>query len=70
MMQNATYLARAKGDFNGVVISHDMAKSEREQCKKKQVVEAKELQSKESGNWIYRVRGSPSQMKVVRFQKH
>lgn len=68
VMQYASRLGGTKGDFKGVVISHDMTKSEREQCKK-QVEEAKQRQSQESGNWIYRVRGSPDQMKVIKFQK-
>jgi hypothetical protein len=55
--------------FKGLVISHDMTLNERDQCK----ILVKEAKDKEvadtSGEWIYRVRGLPGQMKVVRWRK-
>jgi hypothetical protein len=58
-----------KSTFKGISISHDMTLDEREQCKK-MVQEAKSKESSDSsGEWIYRVRGLPGQMKVVRWRK-
>jgi hypothetical protein len=69
VMGNVTNLGSAKDDFKGVTISHDMTAKERKECKLL-VDEAKKKQAEETGNFIYRVRGLPGQMKVVRFQKH
>jgi len=68
-MNNVTNLRSAKDKFQGVTISHDMTVKEREQCKLL-VEEAKKMQNEETGNYIYRVRGPPGQMKVVKFRKH
>ena len=65
------HLNRLKLDdkYKGVVISHDLTVQEREQCKKL-AEEAKEMQeSDESGEYLYRVRGLPGNMKIVKFKK-
>lgn len=55
--------------YQHVVISHDMTQLEREECKKL-VSEAKQRESADpSGDYLYRVRGLPGQMKVVRWRK-
>jgi hypothetical protein len=55
--------------FKDISISHDMTIAEREQCKE-MVMEAKRKESSDtSGEWIYRVRGLPGHMKVVRWRK-
>jgi len=69
VMSNVTNLRLASGEFKGVTISHDMTVKEREQCKLL-VQEAKKKQDEETGNFIYRVRGLPGQMKVVRLRKY
>jgi len=69
VMSNVTNLRSAKDKFLGVTISHDMTVKEREQCKLL-VEEAKKMQNEETGNYIYRVRGPPGQMKLMKFQKH
>jgi hypothetical protein len=59
-----------KSEFKHLVISHDMTLLEREQCRK-MVQEAKNKQdADDSGEWIYRVRGLPGLMKVVKWRKH
>lgn len=69
VMENVTRLAHATGVFKGVVIAHDMTKKEREQCKIL-VEEAKKKQlDDESGEWVYKVRGSPGQMKIEKFKR-
>jgi hypothetical protein len=65
------HLNRMKLDerYKGIVISHDLTVSEREQCKKL-AEEAKEMQdSDESGEYLYRVRGLPGNMRIVKFKK-
>ena len=69
VMENATKLSRAEGKYAGVTISHDMTVKEREQCRKL-VNEAKQKQEEDvSGEYIYKVRGSPGQMKIIRYRK-
>jgi putative lipoic acid-binding regulatory protein len=68
VMENVSKLGSAKGDFEGITISHDMTVKEREQCREL-VEEAKKKQIDETGNFVYRVRGLPGQMKIVKFQK-
>ena len=68
VMSNVTNLRLASGEFKGVTISHDMTVKEWEQCKLL-VQEAKKKQGEETGNFTYRVRGLPGQMKAVRLQK-
>ena len=68
IMQNINKL-RSIGDYSKVVISHDMPKLERQECKRL-VQEAKQRQSDDtSGEFIYRVRGLPGQLKIVKIKK-
>ena len=67
LMNNFYYLR--KTPFKEVVISHHMTRKERYQCKNL-VEEAKKKESEESsGEWIFRVRGLPGQMKIMRIRK-
>ena len=51
-----------------IVIVHDMTQTEREECRKL-VVDAKAQEAKvKSGEYIYRVRGLPGRMKVVKIK--
>lgn len=69
VMEYASRLSQAKGQFEHVTISHDMTVKEREQCRKL-VAEAKKQQADDqSGEYIYRVRGPPGQMKIVKYKK-
>ena len=68
-MEHASRLSHASGKFEGVTISHDMTVKEREQCRKL-VAEAKQMQNEDdSGEYIYKVRGLPGQMKIMKFKK-
>lgn len=70
MMNNLYKLKKAPDDIKSIVISHDMTKLEREECKRL-VQEAKEKESEDhSGEWVYRVRGLPGMMKIVKWKKH
>jgi len=56
----------AADPFNKLIVSYDMTVSERSECKKL-VAEAKIQESNDhSGEWIYRVRGIPGQMRIVK----
>ena len=69
VMEFAGRLANAPERFKGVVITHDMTQKERLQCKNL-VEEAKKQQMEDqSGEWQYKVRGQPGQMKIVRMRK-
>lgn len=69
VMESAYKVGKAKDKFKGIVISQDMTKREREQCKQ-MVEEAKIKQvNDDSGLWNYKVRGPPGQMKVLRLKK-
>ena len=68
-VMESSFKLRSAEDFRQVTISHDMTKLEREQCKQL-VTEAKDLESKEqSGEYMYRVRGAPGEMKIVKIKK-
>ena len=52
-------------DYDHISITYDMTPKEREQ-QKKLVVEAKKKQESEGGRWLYKVRGPPWAMKIIR----
>jgi len=54
--------------FKGINVAHDMTIKERDECKKL-VAEAK-VKSKQSGDLIYRVRGSPGHWTMITIRKH
>ncbi len=55
--------------YKNLSIVHDMTKNEREEYKKL-VEEAKQKQTQEtSGEWIYRIRGIPGKMKVMKIEQ-
>lgn len=75
VMQNLSHLRSANNELKGISIAHDMTKKEREECKKL-VEEAKKKQNEAahdghgSGEYIYRVRGAPGQMKIVKLKQY
>jgi hypothetical protein len=69
MMERLQHLKNAEERFNKVVFAHDMTILERDECKKL-VEEAKIKESEDhSGEWVYRVRGPPGQMKILKLRK-
>ena len=55
-------------NFKKIVIVHDMTQTEREECRKL-VADVKAQEAKDnSGEYIYRVRGLPGKMKVVKIK--
>ena len=70
VMENAGKLGKAKDKFQGVTMSHDMTLNERLQCKE-MVEEARNKQANDtSGDWLYKVRGLPGLMQVVKMKKY
>jgi len=67
-MESAYKLKNAEDKFKNVSITHDLTKQERAECKVL-VAEAKTKQDVETGEWIWRVRGAPGMMKIVRIPK-
>lgn len=68
-IMETTFKLRKTEKFKDVVISHDMTKLEREQCKKT-CSRCKTAGSPRTfGEFIFRVRGSPGNMKVVKLRK-
>jgi hypothetical protein len=69
IMDSLFRLKNIDAKFKGITVSHDMTKKEREECKKL-VEEAKRKENQDvSGEWIYRVRGPPGQMKIISIKK-
>jgi len=65
-MENLYRLKHAEEKFKRVVIAHDMTKMERRECKRL-VEEAKSLAAEDrSGEYLYRVRGPPGDMRVLK----
>ena len=69
IMQSLSKLKNCEEKFKKVSITHDMTKAERAECKSL-VETAKQNQTAEqSGEYIYRVRGHPGQMKIIKIKK-
>jgi len=69
IMENVVKLREASEIYKGISITHDMTKTERQLCKQL-VKEAREKQEIDGqGEWVYRVRGPPGQLKIVQYKK-
>ena len=68
IMENRRNMVKLDDDLKNLAISHDFTRDQRELCKKL-VDEAKERQKQESGEFIYRVRGEPTSLRVVRIKR-
>lgn len=68
IMESLSKLKNSSDKFKSLSITHDMTKSERLECKNL-VEEAKKKQSEDQGEYIYRVRGAPGQMKVLKIRR-
>ena len=54
--------------FQNIIVAHNLTKKQREECKAL-VEEAKAKTEQESGDYIYRVRGPPGMMRMVKLRK-
>lgn len=69
IMESLKRLSTAEDYFKNISINHDLTKTERAECRKL-VAEAQKKQEDEQGEYCWRVRGAPGNMKIVRLQKH
>ena len=68
VMESLFKLKRADEKFRNISVTHDMTRQERLESKKL-IAEAKEKQEQESGEYIWRVRGAPGLMRIIRLRK-
>jgi len=69
IMDNLYKLKHLESRYKSVIIGHDLSKKERQECKAL-VEEAKQkTQLDTSGEFIYRVRGSPGMMRIVQIRR-
>ena len=69
VFRNMSKLQAAEEKYKQVSITNDYSKDERAEIKQK-VAEAKEQEkADQSKNWIYRVRGSPGNLKIVKIKR-
>jgi len=66
IMESLYKLKHAQLKFKGIVINHDVTQNEREECKKLAAEAKSQTDQDTSGEYMYRVRGKPGQMRVVR----
>ena len=69
IMESLYKLRSMEAKFKKVIVAHDMTKLERDDCRLL-VNEAKLKTENDSGDWIYRVRGPPGQMRIVKMRRN
>lgn len=67
-MESLYKLKDADEDLHQLSITHDLTKKEREEIRAK-VQEAKERENNETGEYIWRVRGNPGFLRIVRLRR-
>lgn len=68
VMDNLSNCSRLDESFRKIGIGYDMTKEQREEYKKL-IVSAKEKETADKENFLYRVRGVPGNLRIVRFVK-
>jgi len=68
IMEHLYKLKHLDAKFRNIIISHDVTKKERFECKEL-VTEAKRKSEQESGDYIYRVRGYPGSLMIVQIRR-
>ena len=69
VMESLFKLKDCDDKFKNVSVTHDLTQQERIECKAL-VAEAKKRQDDEKGEWLWRVRGVPGLMKVIRIPRN
>lgn len=69
VMEALSKLKTAEEKFSKISVCHDMTKSEREQCKNMVELAKTKENSDKSGEFIYRVRGAPGEMRVIKIKR-
>ena len=69
IMESLYKLKNGDQRFKSIVVAHNMTKLERDQCKEL-VSEARSLAARDpAGEYLYRVRGPPGEIKILKFRK-
>ena len=68
IMENRSKLSRLGDNIKNIGFGDDLTREQR-QIRKTLVAEAREKQSQDSGEYIYRVRGDPANMRIIRLKK-
>lgn len=68
VMESVSKLRNAELYFKNVSISHDLTLTDRNECKKL-LAEAKEKEEQETGEFVWRVRGQPGSLKLLKLKK-
>ena len=69
IMESLSKLKDSDEIFRKIIVAHDLTKEDREACKKL-VIEAREKQQSDtSGEYMYRVHGTPGNLKIVKIKK-
>ena len=68
MMKVLYKLKDADDNYRNISVTHDLTQLERSECKRF-VEEAKEKQQEEQGDFVWRVRGLPGHLKLVKLRK-
>jgi len=68
IMESLYKIKSMDAKFKSLIVAHDMTKKQREECKSL-VAEAKAKSDEESGDWIYKVRGQPGQMRIIKIRR-
>jgi len=69
IMESLFKLRTADDKFKNISVTHDLTQKERAECKEL-IEEAKRKQAEETGEFIWRVRGLPGQLKLTKIKKH
>ena len=68
IMENLNKLKNLNDKIRNVSISHDLNREQREE-RNKLVESAKKLQSEDKGEYLYRVKGLPGKMRVIKIKR-
>jgi len=69
IMESLSKLKNADIRYKNIIFAHDLTKVERERCKELVVEAKKREEENESGEFIFRVRGIPSDLKIIKLKK-
>jgi len=69
VMESLYKIKHLDSKFKSVIVTHDLTRKEREECK--ELVEEAKLKAQQdpSGEWVYQVRGPPGKMIIEKFRK-
>ena len=69
IMESLYRLRHAEQKYKDVIIAHEMTRTERDECKRLVELAKATAAQDTSGEFLYRVRGSPADLKIVKIKK-